>query len=290
MLGAGCWVLGAGCLGAGVPVLGTGAGAGCWAPGADQTCESSRSAHASALLAHLPETSRIAPGRPVTIPRCRKGTTDVLIAGTNYLIAKTCASTVRPVLHSARPHRHPHPAPAPGTRAPSTAAPSTQHRSSRRHGVSQSPAAILRADVFPRTDRRQIQDPFDDLAAAASARSTSRKTPGSTRRSRSRFRTSRASTSASCCASRGCSPRLNHPNIVTILTAEKQENVFFIVMEFVPGETLETIIARDGALDVARALDYTCQICERRRSRAPAGRAAPRPAAVERASSPTAAC
>ena len=54
---------------------------------------------------------------------------------------------------------------------------------------------------------------------------------------------------------------LNHPNIVTILTAEKQENVFFIVMEFVPGETLETIIARDGALDVARALDYTCQIC-----------------------------
>src|SRR6266542_4206119 len=54
---------------------------------------------------------------------------------------------------------------------------------------------------------------------------------------------------------------LNHPNIVTILTAEKQENVFFIVMEFVPGETLETIIARDGALDVALALDYTCQIC-----------------------------
>jgi serine/threonine-protein kinase len=54
---------------------------------------------------------------------------------------------------------------------------------------------------------------------------------------------------------------LNHPNIVTILTAEKQENVFFIVMEFVPGETLETIIAREGALDVAQALDYTCQIC-----------------------------
>jgi len=54
---------------------------------------------------------------------------------------------------------------------------------------------------------------------------------------------------------------LNHPNIVAILTAEKQENVFFIVMEFVPGETLETIIARDGALDLPRALDYTCQMC-----------------------------
>jgi serine/threonine protein kinase len=54
---------------------------------------------------------------------------------------------------------------------------------------------------------------------------------------------------------------LNHPNIVTILTAEKQENVFFIVMEFVPGETLEAIIAREGPLDLGRALDYTCQIC-----------------------------
>ncbi|HXD74532.1 MAG TPA: serine/threonine-protein kinase, partial [Vicinamibacterales bacterium] len=54
---------------------------------------------------------------------------------------------------------------------------------------------------------------------------------------------------------------LNHPNIVTILTAEKQENVFFIVMEYVAGETLESIIMRDGALDMTRALDYTCQIC-----------------------------
>jgi serine/threonine-protein kinase len=54
---------------------------------------------------------------------------------------------------------------------------------------------------------------------------------------------------------------LNHPNIVAILTAERQENIFFIVMEFVPGETLDAILAREGALDIARALDYTCQIC-----------------------------
>jgi serine/threonine-protein kinase len=54
---------------------------------------------------------------------------------------------------------------------------------------------------------------------------------------------------------------LNHPNIVTIMTAEKQENIFFIVMEFVPGETLEHIISSEGALDLALALDYTCQIC-----------------------------
>jgi eukaryotic-like serine/threonine-protein kinase len=54
---------------------------------------------------------------------------------------------------------------------------------------------------------------------------------------------------------------LNHPNIVTIVTAEKQDQVFFIVMEYVTGENLESIIARDGALDVPLALDYTCQIC-----------------------------
>ncbi len=54
---------------------------------------------------------------------------------------------------------------------------------------------------------------------------------------------------------------LSHPNIVSILTAEKQDNVFFIVMEYVPGDTLETVILRDGSIDLTRALDYTCQIC-----------------------------
>lgn len=54
---------------------------------------------------------------------------------------------------------------------------------------------------------------------------------------------------------------MSHPNIVTVLTAERQENVFFIVMEYVTGETLEHIIMREGALDLNRALDFTCQIC-----------------------------
>ncbi len=53
---------------------------------------------------------------------------------------------------------------------------------------------------------------------------------------------------------------LNHPNIVTVSTAEKQDGVFFIVMEYVPGDTLETIIVTRGALDLGVALDYTCQI------------------------------
>lgn len=54
---------------------------------------------------------------------------------------------------------------------------------------------------------------------------------------------------------------LSHPNVVNVLTAERQDNVFFIVMEYVPGETLEAIIEREGALDLPRVLDYTCQIC-----------------------------
>lgn len=54
---------------------------------------------------------------------------------------------------------------------------------------------------------------------------------------------------------------LSHPNIVSVLTAEKHDEVFFIVMEYVPGETLETLIAREGALPLPRALDFICQIC-----------------------------
>ncbi len=54
---------------------------------------------------------------------------------------------------------------------------------------------------------------------------------------------------------------LNHPNIVAITTAEKQDNIFFIVMEYVSGETLETLLAKSGALELTRALDYACQIC-----------------------------
>jgi serine/threonine-protein kinase len=60
-------------------------------------------------------------------------------------------------------------------------------------------------------------------------------------------------------------PRLlasvSHPNIVAITTAEKQDNLFFIVMEYVAGETLENIVARDGAFDLPRVLDFTVQIC-----------------------------
>ncbi len=54
---------------------------------------------------------------------------------------------------------------------------------------------------------------------------------------------------------------MSHPNIVTVLTADKVDDVFFIVMEYVPGQTLEHVIVTEGALDLPRALDFTCQIC-----------------------------
>ncbi len=54
---------------------------------------------------------------------------------------------------------------------------------------------------------------------------------------------------------------LGHPNIVSVLTAEKQDDIFFIVMEYVEGETLEALLVREGALSLPRALDFTCQIC-----------------------------
>src|SRR4249920_1419340 len=54
-------------------------------------------------------------------------------------------------------------------------------------------------------------------------------------------------------------PRLlasvSHPNIDAVTTAEKQDGIFFIVMEYVPGETLENIIAVKGALEITRAVD-----------------------------------
>jgi len=53
---------------------------------------------------------------------------------------------------------------------------------------------------------------------------------------------------------------LDHPNIVGILTAERVEGVFFIVMEYVKGESLEAVLDREKSLDVARAVNYAFQI------------------------------
>ena len=54
---------------------------------------------------------------------------------------------------------------------------------------------------------------------------------------------------------------MSHPNIVTVITAEKEGDVFFIVMEYVTGQTLEHLIMREGPFDLTRALDFACQMC-----------------------------
>jgi serine/threonine-protein kinase len=53
---------------------------------------------------------------------------------------------------------------------------------------------------------------------------------------------------------------LDHENIVGILTAERVDGVFFIVMEYVKGESLEAMLDRERSLDVARAVNYAVQI------------------------------
>jgi serine/threonine protein kinase len=53
---------------------------------------------------------------------------------------------------------------------------------------------------------------------------------------------------------------LNHPNIVRTLAAEKEKNVFFMVMEYVKGPTLEKVLEKEKILDCEQALDYTKQI------------------------------
>ncbi len=54
---------------------------------------------------------------------------------------------------------------------------------------------------------------------------------------------------------------LNHPNVVQLITAEKQGSIFFMVMEYVKGETLEKILEREKTLDLKTAIDYIKQIC-----------------------------
>jgi len=53
---------------------------------------------------------------------------------------------------------------------------------------------------------------------------------------------------------------LDHANIVGIVTAERVDGVFFIVMEYVKGESLEAVLDREKSLDLPRALNYVVQI------------------------------
>lgn len=55
---------------------------------------------------------------------------------------------------------------------------------------------------------------------------------------------------------------LNHPNIVTVITAEKTNDIFFIVMEYVDGPSLEQYLRKHKPLPIDQALDWFIQIGE----------------------------
>ncbi len=53
---------------------------------------------------------------------------------------------------------------------------------------------------------------------------------------------------------------LNHPNIVRTLAAEKEKNVFFMVMEYIKGPTLEKILEKEKVLECDEALSTIKQV------------------------------
>jgi serine/threonine-protein kinase len=56
--------------------------------------------------------------------------------------------------------------------------------------------------------------------------------------------------------------KLNHPNVATLHSFFRQGDDFFMVMEFVRGHTLDTVIQRTGAMACDRAVTLFCQALE----------------------------
>ncbi len=57
------------------------------------------------------------------------------------------------------------------------------------------------------------------------------------------------------------SSSLSHKNIVAIFDISEEEDMYYIVMEYVEGYTLKELLKRKGFLDVEEALDIAIQIC-----------------------------
>lgn len=55
---------------------------------------------------------------------------------------------------------------------------------------------------------------------------------------------------------------LNHPNIVRMLAAEKEHKIFFMVMEYVKGQTLEKLIDKEKILGYEKAVEYILEIAD----------------------------
>lgn len=53
---------------------------------------------------------------------------------------------------------------------------------------------------------------------------------------------------------------LKHPNIVELITVEKKDDTFFMVLEYVDGESLDRLIRRERALAPGRALEIAMDV------------------------------
>ncbi len=55
---------------------------------------------------------------------------------------------------------------------------------------------------------------------------------------------------------------LSHPNIVNIYDVGQESDVYYLVMEYIDGENLKTLIKREGPLPLEKALQFAGQICD----------------------------
>src|SRR5215467_5060526 len=56
--------------------------------------------------------------------------------------------------------------------------------------------------------------------------------------------------------------KLNHPNIATLYSFLRQGDDYFMVMEFVRGETLDSVLQRSASMPIDRAIGLFCQALE----------------------------
>src|SRR5437879_2620991 len=56
--------------------------------------------------------------------------------------------------------------------------------------------------------------------------------------------------------------KLNHPNIATLFAFFRQGDLFFMVLEYVNGVTLDRIIEQQGAMSCEQSIPLFCQMLE----------------------------
>src|SRR5215218_8513615 len=55
--------------------------------------------------------------------------------------------------------------------------------------------------------------------------------------------------------------RLSHPNIVSVFDSGSDDGLHYLVMEYVPGESLAQLLQRQGRLAPRRAVELASQVC-----------------------------